>query len=294
MPTEIVVSPGEAAGAAVAVLAKKVASTAKENPKITGLWGTGLLLTLFATGFRVSQEVAATYETDMARADMSDEIRRAARRFTQLDEEYYYSRGWFSCDKQCQRLKVAVEDARRHLEFVQREEAAKMSDVKATVGIFSEFGVAETREQFWSSFAGGQSFAKRQSMWDLLFIGLSSTSRDENTISILLRWLVQLLFNFTIGLVGALIAFAWKLWSLVASYQPDPATAITFAVCALLAATSMVATYLFALYFCAASGVAAVSAAAMAQARIEGDRARDPRYRVQQGYPRQQYRRRYD
>lgn len=96
-----------------------------------------------------------------------------------------------------------------------------MSEVKARVGIFSEYGVAETRERFWDSFAGGQSFAKRQSMWDLFFVGLSGASRDENTISILLRWLLNLLINFTIGLVAALIHFAFRLWLLVASYQPD-------------------------------------------------------------------------
>ena len=105
----------------------------------------------------------------------------------------------------------------------------------------------------------------------------------------ILRWLVQLLFNFTLGLVGALVVFLWKLWGLVNSYQPDPLSALVFSLCAALAATAMVATYLFAMYFCAASGVAAVGAAAAAQARIEGQRRQDPRYRMQQqpgrGYP---------
>ena len=109
-----------------------------------------------------------------------------------------------------------------------------------------------------------------------------SGRRDESTAAVVIRWLIQLLFNFTLGLCGALGVFLWRLRALVASYQPNPLHALAFTLMAALAATAMVATYLFAMYFCAASGVTAVGAAAAAQARIESERRRDPRYRVQQ------------
>lgn len=169
----VIVSPGEAASAAVIVLAKRIAFKAKEYPKTVSLWGLGLAVSLLATGFSVSQEMAASYETDMARADMSVPIAKAAQKLAQLENQYYYSRGWFSCDQHCQELQTSTEHARRRLENLRKEEAAAMSNIKSRLGVFSEYGVAETREHFWHSFAGGQSFGKRQSMWDLLFVGLS-------------------------------------------------------------------------------------------------------------------------
>lgn len=58
------------------------------------------------------------------------------------------------------------------------------------MGIFSEYGVQETRDVFWSTFAGGKDFAQRQSMWDLLFSGLR-WGRDEELFSVVIRWVFQ-------------------------------------------------------------------------------------------------------
>ena len=274
--------PGEAAATAVGVLAKATFATAKAHPKVTGTWMFGLVLVVFATGFKVSSEVAMSYERGMQAVDLSEPISRAAQKLRRARQQHYDASGFFSCDARCQHYKAAVGDAQRELDDLQRREAAGLSDVKRDVGVLSEYAVAETRDTFWTSFAGGKAFAKRQSMWDLLFSGLRYSSRDESTASVVLRWLVQLLFNFTLGLCGALVVFLYKLWGLTMSYQPDPLSALAFSASAALAATSMVATYLFAMYFCAASGVAAVGAAAAAQARIEGQRRQDPRYRMQQ------------
>ena len=51
--------PGEAAATAVGVLAKATLATAKNHPKITGSWALGLVLVIFATGFKVSADVTA-------------------------------------------------------------------------------------------------------------------------------------------------------------------------------------------------------------------------------------------
>ncbi|KAJ1462102.1 hypothetical protein M885DRAFT_476182 [Pelagophyceae sp. CCMP2097] len=269
--------PGAAASAAVVLLAKRTFFVAKAHPRVCGTWMLGLALVVFATGFRISASSAAAYEAGMARADLSEPISKAAQRLARLRQQEYASSGWFACDAQCQHYRNAATHAQRELEHLRHDEVAAASDVKANVGVFSEYGVAEARDTFWATFAGGKDFAKRQSMWDLLFRGLSySSSRDENAAAVVLRWLIQLLFNFTLGLCGALVVFWYKLWGLVSSYQPNPIAALCFAAAAGLAATSMVATYLFAMYFCAASGVAAVGAAAQAQARIEAQRRNDP------------------
>jgi hypothetical protein len=47
----------------------------------------------------------------------------------------------------------------------------------------------------------------------LLFTGL--------TPSLLYPFGTQVLINFTMGLVGALVAFLWQIWGLISSYQVD-------------------------------------------------------------------------
>ena len=72
--------------------------------------------------------------------------------------------------------------------------------------------------------------------------------RDEGIMAFVFRFAFQVLINFTIGLVGALVAFIWYLWGLVKSYQPDPVTAVISFFLFTIAASSMVFTYLLALY----------------------------------------------
>jgi len=48
------------------------------------------------------------------------------------------------------------------------------------------------------------------------------------------------LINFTLGLIGALVAFIWYLWDVIRAYQPDPLTAFLSFVVFAVAATSMV------------------------------------------------------
>ena len=46
-----------------------------------------------------------------------------------------------------------------------------MADAKSNVGVFSSFGVEEARDMFWRRFSDGKQFAKRQTMWDAMFMG---------------------------------------------------------------------------------------------------------------------------
>ena len=92
-----------------------------------------------------------------------------------------------------------------------------MRDANEAVGVWSVYGVEEARALFWRSIEGGKNFAKRQSMWDMFFS--FTMGRDENLTAFLLRAVLTLLFNLTLGLVFSLVAFAWHLWSLLVAYK---------------------------------------------------------------------------
>jgi hypothetical protein len=195
------------------------------------------------------------------------------------------TKGWFgSCSGPCVRAKAKFEAAQTTYGALQAQEAATVSVAKREVGLMSEYGVQETRDLFWGTFAGGKAFGKRQSMWDLLFTGLR-WGKDEEAFSVLVRWVFQLVLNFTIGLVGALVVFVYKLWGLIGTYAPDPVTALVYFGLASLAATACVASYLLALY-----GAAAGSVAVVAKAIVDHNHriANDPNYARRQNLQGQQ------
>ena len=307
-PSEALVSPGDAAANAVSVFVQGAVGVAKKHPKITSTWAFGLALMVLGTGFTVSQSLRADYEDSMERvdADYSNTLSGLQRSWAQADARYRQSQGWFwSCDRVCQRAKLDADDARRALDGVLAQERAAVSDIKSRVGVMSLYGVQEARDLFWGTFTGGKKFAQRQSMWDLLFMGLNSTRRDENMLGVILKWVIQLLFNFTLGLCGALVVFVCKLWSVITTYQAritarrgaraiharhasersrpsqaDPITGFAFWLLAVITAGSFVASYLLLMYGAAATSAVGIAAAAQAQARIEG---------TQRGGRRQQY-----
>ena len=215
-------SPGDAAATAVSVFVQGAVGVAKKHPKVTSTWAFGLALMVLGTGFTVSQSLRTEYENSMQDVDAqySGALSERQRDWARADARYRQSQGWFwSCDRVCQRAKLDADDARRALDGVLAQERAAVSDIKSKVGVMSVYGVQEARDLFWGTFAGGEKPAQRQSMWDLLFMGLNSTRRDENMLGVILKWVVQLLFNFTLGLCGALVVFVCKLWSVITTYQ---------------------------------------------------------------------------
>lgn len=81
------------------------------------------------------------------------------------------SKGWFTCDKRCQSYKIDYDIANNEFKYQRSEEQRIIADAKSNVGIFSSFGVEEARDIFWRRFSDGKKFAKRQTMWDAMFMG---------------------------------------------------------------------------------------------------------------------------
>jgi len=102
--------------------------------------------------------------------------------FWRADQAYRATKGWFSCDGVCQRNKRRMETARHRLDEIRKEGNSIHSDAKAVAGLFSEVGVGEVQDSFWSYFSHGKEFAKRQSMWDAMFAGIRAMRRDESMI----------------------------------------------------------------------------------------------------------------
>jgi hypothetical protein len=141
---------------------------ARRNKVITGTYLFGLLVLIMAgTGTKLTLDQRRQYNRIMDSIDLEAEY-DASNRYARAYQAYYHSKGWFTCDSTCQRNKQRSDMAKKVLEEIRQEGNARMSDAKAVAGLFSEVGVGEVKDSFWSYFNQGKQFAKRQSMWDAM------------------------------------------------------------------------------------------------------------------------------
>mmetsp|Transcript_9882 Transcript_9882/g.14456 ORF Transcript_9882/g.14456 Transcript_9882/m.14456 type:complete len:295 (-) Transcript_9882:558-1442(-) len=246
-------------------------SFAKKHKVISGSYLFGILILLIAgSGTKLSIDQRRQYDHIMSTIDLNAE-HNASVRYGHAYHAYKSSKGWFTCDSLCQRNKEHMQRAEADLNILRKEGYNRMSDAKAVAGLFSEVGVGEVKDSFWEYFYAGKNFAKRQSMWDAMFMGMRSMSRDESMVEYMLKMLIQVLINFSLGLLMALVIFIFGLWSIIKSYQPNPLTAVAFFLSAACAAFAFVSTYLFLVYGAAAGGLYGTAKIIAANGgRIEG------------------------
>jgi hypothetical protein len=117
---------------------------------------------------------------------------------------------------------------------------------KASVGIWSPYGIEETREQFWQTFQEGKDMGKRMTFYDMFFSMFNS--RNEDGAAFVMRWVIRILMNYTIGMFVAVIRFLFQLGSIVWSYSPNPASGFLFFFVAAFAACSLIGAFVLLMY----------------------------------------------
>lgn len=256
------------------ILIRGVGAFAKRNKYITGWYVLGIIVLLYISqhgGRQLTPIEEQKYNRIMNTIDLEVEY-NAVDRYWQTKNMYEQTKGWFfSCDSLCQRNKKLFEQAKRNLEMIRTEGNARMSDAKAVAGITSEIAITEMKDSFFQYFNSGKRFAKNQSMWDLMFIGIRSMSRgrDENMIEFVFKIIIQVLINFSMGLLMSLVFFVLGLWNIIRSYQPNPIMAVLGFCFASAAATSFVVTYLLAIYGATAGSIYGLAKVAETSARAQ-------------------------
>jgi len=145
------------------------------------------------------------------------------------------------------RAREAVRDkalARFNVKRDQRN--AIISAAKAEVGIWSQYAVDETREQFWQTFQEGKDMGKRMTFYDMLFSMFDR--RDENAGAFMMRWALRILMNYTMGMIVAVVRFLFQLGSIVWSYSPNALSGTLFFAVAAFSALSIIGAFLLLMY----------------------------------------------
>ena len=168
-----------------------------------------------------------------------------------------------------------VDEARRRFDAAIRDRDALQSEAKASVGIWSQYGIDEARERFWKAYQDGKDFAERMTFWDVLF-GVGGGSRDEELVVTIMRYIGQIIMNFSIGLLSALFSFAFSLVSMLWEYKVGYISGFIFFLVAMSGASAMVATFIGGMTSVAVGGCDAIAQSASNNARLrvrrEGDR----------------------
>jgi len=221
--------------------------TVKRNPIKTSLYLIGLIVCLFFNGYSVTTAQREVFYQDITTID-NQRLDDLHLQVQQANSYYYQAKGWFSCDPKCQQYYQELQEVKTLYQQAKQEEDQKLYAAKSKLGIFSEYGIAETREYFWEKFAQGKGFATRQTKWDALFIGISAMGRDEHFMNYIMRLALSMLFNFTLGMFGAVVAFIFGLSYILQSFQVGFFTGTTFFILASLAAISFALSWLIGLY----------------------------------------------
>ena len=269
---------GDLSGAMI-TLAKVVV---KKNPIKVSFYVFGLIICLFFKGFTVSETNQRAYNDQLALMEDVFIARESAMEEYQLaSQKYYNSRGFlgWSCNDACTKNKREMDTLKKIYDERVIEENLKMAEAKAHLGLFSTHGVDEAKGLFYVNFARGKAFATTQSKWDMIFVGISAMGRDENFMSYVLRVIVQVLMNFTLGVISAVIGFMWSVGSIIQTYNSPTHLRWLFWLLASLAASSFCITWLLGFYFAVAGSTYVVAKLVSSTARLEDDRRRrDPRF----------------
>ena len=246
----------------------------RPGPKSFGflVWWVLGLYALFMAGapYRPSVEEEQRYAELMNQAVFSEDMRMAEQQLLGAQRALDEVNLWFPSSSQRAMIperKDRLARARAIFDAETRARNEMISEAKSTVGIWSSYGVDEVRKRFWDAYQWGKDFAKRMTFWDVMF-GIGGR-RDEEAWVSLMRWVGQIMMNFTIGLGYALFSFCFSLVGMIWEYKTSLASGVAFFVVAMSGATAMVSLFIGGMYGTAVGGVFVLAKQAQ-NARLEG------------------------
>jgi hypothetical protein len=247
-------------------------SIVKNRPISVSLWAVGLLVAAFATGFTVDKATAETYMDTMQHADEVNraELSKAQSNFNRASNEYYNSKGWFSCDQRCSRNHDKMQMAQAEMNRVTAKVNQIKNDARKEVGIWSTFGVQEVRNSFWSSWQSGKDWASRMTMYDAMFAMFRS--REESFLQTVLQLVFQYIMNLTLGLCATFCYFIYQVYWLITAYGESFFTGLAFFLLVLVAGVATIGTYLGGLMGTVVGGGLYVAKQVAKSAALENER----------------------
>jgi hypothetical protein len=234
----------------LAVLSLGIKGFIQRHCVISSLYILGLIAAVLGNGVGVGDEVREFYEDKLAYAGQitSSEMSSVLRQVKHADDLYYKHKGWFSCDEICTEYYNRSQALRAKLSTVKEKRDLVLHEGRQAVGVWSSFGISDLRSAFWQAWNDGKEAARRITMMDAMFIGLSSITGSNNSNSdnsffiMLIRVIFQFLANLTVGLFTALIIFIVEAYYIITSYGPTLISGLSLFLLTVIASTSIITT----------------------------------------------------
>ena len=172
------------------IVAKGVYRLATKHYLVSSMWIAGLITLTFFQGFAPSPENLQQYNK-LSKSIDHKLYSRLAQDVWVAEEAFRESKGWFTCDHVCQVNKRVFKDAQAKLNKLEKQQEKQQRQANSHLGIFSTYAVEEAKQLFWKSFKWGKKFGTRQTLFDMLFVGVRSMGRNESLIEYIFSVCVQ-------------------------------------------------------------------------------------------------------
>ena len=239
---------GAGDGDGVVVVAARVVRTHPRKVATVFLWMLGLFCMFFAPApIRITPAMEAKYQQKMdAVANLSGSFIKTSAELDKLGAELSQAQTWWWYFKSEDRKKVneireRMEPFEKELDHLHKERYRLESEARNELGLWSEAGLRETKDVFWSSYNRGKRQAKVGIIWDLVW-EMFRSDNYEDSVNFLFRIIWILVSNAVMFLFAATIAFMFRVVPVIRSFNPGLLSGILFYLLALLAALSTIGT----------------------------------------------------
>ena len=251
------------------------------NLAFFGMWMVGLFFMLLAPApFSPNDDALSLYGEKMVQASQID-VDEALYEYRLAEREVYGAKQWpwGWNEKNTREYEFRLSESRKAKEMLDRKlerEFEITKDAKQAVGLWSEFGMQEIRDNLYDNLSWGVGVAKRQTYYQMFWsmFGMMGGRRDENMLGLILQFIGKLMFNLSFGLMMALFSFLFSLPSIISSYGSSFMSGFSFFVLALLGACSVVLTILSCMWGTVVGGTFVALREAQKQARLQDRRRR--------------------
>uniref|UniRef100_A0A7S2Z499 Uncharacterized protein n=1 Tax=Chloropicon laureae TaxID=464258 RepID=A0A7S2Z499_9CHLO len=211
------------------------------------LWALGIFCMLFAPApVKITAEMEARYQSKMDRVmEMTGDFTQVGKQLEQFDAELYKAKKfgwWFRSEdrKAVNEIKERMAPYEKELGALERERTKLEAEARNELGLWSEAGIREARDVFWSTYSRGKRQAQVGMMWDLVW-ELFRSDNYEDSVNFFFRILWIIVSNAVLFLITSSLVFVFKVVAVIRSFQPSLLSGLLFYALALLAAFSTVA-----------------------------------------------------
>lgn len=177
--------------------------------------------------------------------DLSGDFTRTTKELDKLYSELDGAKsfGWYfrSADRaKVNEIKSRMAPHESELGKLKKQKFKLESEARNELGLWSEAGIQEARDVFWTSYKRGRRSAQAGIIWDLMW-ELFRSDNYEDTVNFLFRIIWIVVSNAVMFLITSTIVFMFNVVTVIRSFQPSLLSAIFFYFLAVTAAISTVA-----------------------------------------------------